>query len=63
MHEVFVMYVGSIVWAGGVIDSAELPGWVQSLNQVEARHMESVPNDKLTWTASEVLAIAREAVI
>jgi hypothetical protein len=60
--DVFAMTADSIVWDGGVIDSAELPLWVQSLNQVEARHMETVPDNKHTWTGSEVLAMMREAL-
>ena len=36
--------------------------WVQSLNRIEAHHAETVPDDKLTWTASEGLAMVREAI-
>lgn len=62
---VFAGAADSIVWVAkvdGYIEWDELPVWVQSLNRIEARHAEAVPDDKRTWMASEVLAMAREAV-
>lgn len=35
---------------------------MQPLNRTEAYHAKTVPDDKLTWTASEVLAMVREAI-
>jgi hypothetical protein len=59
--EVFTMYGDSIVWDDGVIEWNDLPAWVRSLNRAEARRAGTAPDDKHTWSASEVLEMADEA--
>ena len=63
--EVFAGAADSIVWvaeADGYIEWDDLPDWVQALNRIEARYALTAPDDKRTWTASEVLAMVREAI-
>jgi hypothetical protein len=59
--EVFTMYGDSIVWDDGVIEWHDLPAWVRALNRAEARRAGTAPDDKQTWSASEVLEMADEA--
>ncbi len=65
---VFAAAADSIVWLAALpeedsyIEWDDLPVWVQALNHVEARRTKTVPDDKLTWTASEALTMVREAV-
>lgn len=59
--EAFTMYGDSIVWGDGAIEWNDLPAWVRSLNRAEARRAGTVPEDKCTWSASEVLAMVDAA--
>ncbi len=59
--EVDTMYGDSIVWSDGVIEWRDLPAWVRSLNRAESRRAGMVPDDKGTWSASEVLEMVDEA--
>jgi hypothetical protein len=59
--EAFTMYGDSIVWGDGGIGWNDLPEWVRSLNRAEARRAGTVPGDKQTWSASEVLEMVDEA--
>ena len=59
--EVDTMYGDSIVWSDGVIEWNDLPAWARSLNRAETRHAGMVPDDKGTWSASEVLEMVDEA--
>jgi hypothetical protein len=59
--EVDTMYGDSIVWGDGVIEWRDLPAWVRSLNHAETRRAGMVPDDKGTWSASEVLEMVEEA--
>jgi hypothetical protein len=59
--EVDTMYGDSIVWSDGAIEWNDLPAWARSLNRAETRHAGMVPDDKGTWSASEVLEMVDEA--
>lgn len=59
--EVDTMYGDSIVWSDGVIEWRDLPTWVRSLNRAESRRAGMVPDDKGTWSASEILEMVDEA--
>jgi hypothetical protein len=59
--EAFTMYGDSIVWGDGAIEWDDLPAWVRSLNRAETRHAGTAPDDKHTWSASEVLEMVDEA--
>jgi hypothetical protein len=59
--EAVTMYGDSIVWDDGVIAWSDLPAWVRALNHVESRRAGTAPDDKQTWSASEVLEMVDEA--
>jgi hypothetical protein len=59
--EVDTMYGDSIVWGDGAIEWNDLPAWVCSLNRAESRHAGAVPDNKGTWSASEILEMVDEA--
>lgn len=59
--ETLVMYGDSIVWDDGGIEWNDLPAWVHSLNRAEARRAGTSPDDKRSWSASEVLEMVDEA--
>jgi hypothetical protein len=58
--EVFTMYGDSMVWNHGAIAWHELPAWVRALNRAEALRAGAAPDDKQTWSASEVLEMLDE---
>ena len=59
--EVDTMYGDSILWSDGAIEWSDLPAWVRSLNRAESRRAGMVPDDKGTWSASEVLEMVDKA--
>ena len=59
--EAVTMYGDSIVWGDGAIAWNDLPAWVHALNRAEARRAGTAPDDKQTWSASEVLEMVDEA--
>jgi hypothetical protein len=61
--EPVTMYGDSSVWADGVIEWNDLPAWVRLLNRAEIRRAGTAPNDKRTWSASEVLEMVDEATV
>jgi hypothetical protein len=59
--EALTIYGDSVVWGDGAIGWNDLPAWVRSLNRAEARRAGTAPDDKGTWSASEVLEMVDEA--
>jgi hypothetical protein len=59
--EACTMYGDSIVWDDGAIEWNDLPAWVRYLNRAEARRAGTAPDDKQTWSASEVLEMVDDA--
>jgi len=49
------------VWEAGAIEWNELPAWVRALNRAQSRRAGTAPDDKRSWSVSEVLEMVDEA--